>query len=129
MILHYATGEEIRANDVVIWLNQSGEFYQFDQPLMKVWDVAKTNDGEVVGVNLMPLSAESPMLMLRALTRPNEPEATTEPVLMKDVPGLYSITRWFLPLCNVSKCIGLVERIEAFAEWKSGHEELIARSV
>jgi len=61
MALNYVTGEEIRANDVVICLNQSGEFYQFDQPIMKVWEVAKTNDGEVVGVNLMPLSAESPM--------------------------------------------------------------------
>lgn len=129
MTLNYVTGEEIRANDVVICLNQSGEFYQFDQPLMKIWDVAKTNDGEVVGVNLMPLSAESPMLMLRALKRPNEPEATSEPVSMKDVPGLYSITRWFLPLCNVSKCLGLVDRIEAFEEWQSGRRELIARSI
>ncbi|OTG91546.1 tetratricopeptide repeat protein [Acinetobacter sp. ANC 3813] len=129
MILHYATGEEIRANDVVICLNQSGEFYQFDQPILKVWEVAKTNDGEVVGVNLMPLSAESPMLMLRALKRPNEPEVTSEPVPMKDVPGLYSITRWFLPLCNVSKNLGLVERIEAFEGWQSGHGELIARRI
>lgn len=129
MALNYVTGEEIRANDVVICLNQSGEFYQFDQPIMKVWEVAKTNDGEVVGVNLMPLSAESPMLMLRALKRPNEPEATSEPVPMKDVPGLYSITRWFLPLCNVSKSLGLVERIEAFEEWQSGHGELIARRI
>ncbi len=129
MSLNYVTGEEICSNDVVICLNQSDGFYQFDQPLMKVWDVAKTNDGEVVGVNLMPLSAESPMLMLRALKRSNEPEAASEPVLMKDVPGLYSITRWFLPLCNVSKSLGLVERIEAFEERQSGHGELIAQSI
>ena len=42
MSLHYKSGEDIRAGDVVIWLNQSGEFYQFDQAIMKVWEVAKT---------------------------------------------------------------------------------------
>ena len=74
MSLHYKSGEEICAGDVVIWLNQSSEFYQFDQAIMKVWEVAKTNDGEVVGVNLMPPQAESPMQMLRALVRPDDPE-------------------------------------------------------
>jgi hypothetical protein len=67
MSLQYKNGEEIREGDVVIWLNQNGEFYQFDQAIMKVWNVAKTNDGELVGINLMPPEAESPMQMLRAL--------------------------------------------------------------
>lgn len=49
MSLQYKNGEEIREGDVVIWLNQNGEFYQFDQAIMKVWNVAKTNDGELVG--------------------------------------------------------------------------------
>lgn len=125
MALRYTTGDEICANDVVIWLNQSGEFYQFDQPIMKVWNVAKTNDGEIVGVNLMPLSVESPMLMLRALTRPNEPETTSELVKISDVPGLYSITRWFIPLHNVAKCLGFIARIETFMERDYGHDDLI----
>ena len=129
MSLHYKSGEEIRAGDVVIWLNQSGEFYQFDQAIMKVWEVAKTNDGEVVGVNLMPPQAESPMQMLRALVRPDDPEPSSDIVKMKDVPGLYSITRWFLPLEQVSKSLGLIERIEYFSEYKTGHGALILQLI
>ena len=121
MSLHYKSGEDIRAGDVVIWLNQSGEFYQFDQAIMKVWEVAKTNDGELVGVNLMPPEAESPMQMLRALVRPEDPEPSSDIVKMKDVPGLYTITRWFLPLEQVSKSLGLIERIEYFYEHETGH--------
>ena len=55
MSLHYKSGEDIRAGDVVIWLNQSGEFYQFDQAIMKVWEVAKTNDGELNTTNILGL--------------------------------------------------------------------------
>ncbi len=86
MSLHYKSGEDIRAGDVVIWLNQSGEFYQFDQAIMKVWEVVKTNDGELVGVNLMPSQAESPMQMLRALVPPEDPELSSDIVKMGDVP-------------------------------------------
>ena len=129
MSLHYKSGEEICAGDVVIWLNQSSEFYQFDQAIMKVWEVAKTNDGEVVGVNLMPPQAESPMQMLRALVRPDDPEPSSDIVKMKDVPGLYSITRWFLPLEQVSKSLGLIERIEYFSEYKTGHGALILQLI
>lgn len=129
MSLHYKSGEEIRAGDVVIWLNQSGEFYQFDQAIMKVWEVAKTNDGEVVGVNLMPPQAESPMQMLRALVRPEDPEPSSDIVKMKDVPGLYTITRWFLPIEQVSKSLGLIERIEYFSEHETGHGALILQLI
>ena len=108
MSLHYKSGEEIRVGDVVIWLNQSGEFYQFDQAIMKVWEVVKTNDGELVGVNLMPPQAESPMQMLRALVPPEDPELSSDIVKMGDVPGLYTITRWFLPIEQVSKSLGLI---------------------
>lgn len=125
MSLQYKNGEEIREGDVVIWLNQNGEFYQFDQAIMKVWNVAKTNDGELVGVNLMPPEVESPMQMLRALVRPNDPESSGEIMKMSDVPGLYTITRWFLPLQQVSKSLGLVARIDYFAEHERGHGELI----
>ena len=124
MSLHYKSGEDIRAGDVVIWLNQSGEFYQFDQAIMKVWEVAKTNDGEVVGVNLMPPQAESPMQMLRALVPPEDPELSSDIVKMGDVPGLYTITRWFLPIEQVSKSLGLIERIEYFSEHETGHGAL-----
>ena len=129
MSLHYKSGEEIRAGDVVIWLNQSSEFYQFDQAIMKVWEVAKTNDGELVGVNLMPPEAESPMQMLRALVRPEDPEPSSDIVKMKDVPGLYTITRWFLPIEQVSKSLGLIERIEYFSEHETGHGALILQLI
>lgn len=125
MSLQYKNGEEIREGDVVIWLNQNGEFYQFDQAIMKVWNVAKTNDGELVGVNLMPPEAESPMQMLRALVRPDEPESSAEIMKMSEVPGLYTITRWFLPLQQVSKSLGLVARIDYLAGHETGHGELI----
>lgn len=129
MSLYYESGEEIRAGDIIICLNQNGEFYQFDQAIMKVWNVAKTNDGELVGVNLMPPQAESPMQMLRRLVRPDEPEPSSEIMKMKDVPGIYTITRWFLPLEQVSNSLGLIARIEYFSEHETGHGELIQRCI
>lgn len=129
MLLSYTHGEILKEGDVVIWLNQKGEYYQFDQSVMKVWSIAETNDGEIVGVNLIPPSVESPMIMLRRLVRENEPESSSDLVKMKDVPGIYTITRWFLPLHKVSKCLGLIARIEYFTEYETGHGELIQRCI
>lgn len=129
MMLTYANGEEVCAGDIVIWLQQNSAFYQFDQPIMKVWNVAKTNDGEVVGVNLVPVDVEAPMMMLRGLIREHDPAPNAEVMQMKDVPNLYSITRWFIHPHQIQRCLGLIERIEFFIEQPSNHAQLIEQSI
>ncbi len=58
---------------------------------------------KLVGVNLMPPEAESPMQMLRALVRPEDPEPSSDIVKMKDVPGLIPLHDGFYPLSKYLK--------------------------
>jgi len=72
MTLNYVTGEEIKCGDIILYLTIEGGFYKFRNPIMKVWNVVKTNDGEVMGVALVDISTESPTILMRRLVREGE---------------------------------------------------------
>lgn len=121
MDLRYSSGEEIRSGDIVLNLTPAGGMYHWRQPVMKVWDIVKTNAGEVIGVSLIHPEVESPAMFCKTVERPNHFEPLPEVMLTKDVPELYWTTRWLVNADDIAIRLGLIGRIEHFEDIQSGH--------
>jgi hypothetical protein len=111
MTLYYLTGEEIKRGDIVLYLSKNDERYAFESPVMKVWDVVKTNAGKVIGVALMHPNTDNPVIYPRVIhtNTDRQKEQAEQPIKFGDLEGAYTTTETLVLRSDVFRLLGFLE--------------------
>lgn len=123
--LYYATGEQIQAGDIVLHLSCNNERYEFERPLMKVWDIVRTKAGKVIGVALMHPSVDSPAIYLRVLHTASEEQQTEQAKTFGELSGGYMTTDTLITTLDIDKLLCLLIRREQISEDQEKNQQLI----
>lgn len=131
MTLYYLTGEEIKRGDIVLYLSKNDERYAFESPVMKVWDVVKTNAGKVIGVALMHPNADNPVIYPRVIhtNTDRQKEQAEQPIKFGDLEGAYTTTETLILRSDIFRLLGFLMRDEQLKETNEKNHAFIEQKI